>query len=179
MQQIHAILAAMTIAGVLSFVAISAEAQAVSPTATVADRRFAQQVAMNDLFEIEASRLAMQRARQGPIRDLAQAVSTDHLQSSQELKAWGDKSGIALTMPTRLDAPHARMLAQLRAASDRGFDELYLIMQAEMQKRASQLRRDYLDGTGAPALKTVAEAGEVTVQQHLARIKEIAAAAQR
>src|SRR6185369_6478540 len=124
---------------------------------TAADRTFVQQAAMSDLFEIEAGKLALTRAREEPVKQLAETITQDHTQAATQLKDAAAVANIGVALPTRLDPAHAGMLSQLRAASDQRFDAVFLIVQAETQKRALKLHEDYQQQSTSPSLKALAQ----------------------
>jgi putative membrane protein len=159
--------------GVITAASLAA-AQSNNVTPTAADRTFVQQAAMSDLFEIEAGKLALTRAREAPIKQLAESITADHTQAATQLKDTAAVVNVAV--PTTLDAAHARMLSQLRAASDQRFDAVFLIVQAETQKRALKLHEDYQQQGDSPTLKALAQSGAESAKAHLSKIREIATA---
>jgi putative membrane protein len=160
----------------LGIIAAASMAVAQDNGGTPADRTFVQQAAMSDLFEIESGKLAMSRAREEPVKQLAQTITQDHSQASAQLIDTAAAANIGIAMPTRLDPAHARMLSQLRAASDQRFDAVFLIVQAETQKRAVRLHEDYQQQSTSPSLKALAQSSAASAQSHLITIREIAAA---
>ena len=69
-------------------------------------QEFAQRVAMSDMYELAAARVAMQRAEGTPTREFAQMMITDHTRSSEALKEAVAASGQTLAMPDALDSEH-------------------------------------------------------------------------
>ena len=157
-------------------VAAASMASAQNAGATAADRTFVQQAAMSDLFEIEAGKLALTRAKNAPVKQLAQSITADHTQAATQLKDTAAAADIGVTLPTTLDAAHAGLLSQLRAASDQRFDAVFLIVQAETQKRALKLHEDYEQRGNSPTLKALAQSGAESAKTHLSKIREIASA---
>jgi putative membrane protein len=166
---------AMLALGIITAASLAAaQSNNIAPSAT--DRTFVQQAAMSDLFEIEAGKLALSRAREAPIKQLAQSITADHTQAAAQLKDTAAVANLGVALPTNLDAAHARMLSQLRAASDQRFDAVFLIVQAETQKRALKLHEDYQQQSTSPTLKALAESGAESAKAHLSKIREIATA---
>ncbi len=85
-----------------------------------ADRRFVMNAAMSDLFEIEAGRLALERASSDAVRQAAQRLIDDHTRTSQELTQLAASKGV--TPPTALDSKHRSMLERLRRQNGAEFD---------------------------------------------------------
>lgn len=134
-----------------------------------ATRTYVTKAAVGDMFEIEASRLALERAEAPAVRDFARLMLDDHGRMSQKLTAAARESG--LTPPSELDAAHADKVKQLRTASGKAFDEMYVRMQRSAHEAALQLHRDYSRQGEAAALKAVATEAVPIIQGHLDRLK--------
>ena len=105
------------------------------------DRKFAMTAAMSDMFEIEVSRLALERAPSDHVKQMAQQLIDDHTRTSQELSQLAQARG--LTPPASLDAKHAGMLTRLRGLSGAEFEREY-VRQAGVKahEQAVKLFRD-------------------------------------
>ena len=88
------------------------------------DRKFAMNAAMSDMFEIEASRLALERATSDHVKQMAQQLIDDHTRTSSELAPLAQARG--LTPPAQLDNKHAAMLTRLRGLSGAEFEREYV-----------------------------------------------------
>ena len=132
---------------------------------------FATAVAASDLYEIESSTLAAQKASSREVKELAQHLKTDHQKSSTELKAVAGEAGAAVT--PALDAEKQKMLDQLKAANGAEFDRLFLEQQRNAHQKALSLLQSYADGGDNEALKGFAKKSVPIIQGHLAHANRI------
>lgn len=88
------------------------------------DAQFAMLAAGNGLYEVEASRLAMNRASRVDVRDYARMLVNHHTTANEELASLLRSKGAAV--PTALPADKRLKLERLSAASGAEFDRMYL-----------------------------------------------------
>jgi putative membrane protein len=127
----------------------------VSPTT------FVQQAAVSDQFEIETSRLALQRSNHPQIRELAEMLIRDHTASANELMALPEGS---TRISGGLDESHQRKLVQLTGYHGDEFNRWYVQMQVEAHEEAVRLFQAYAENGQVPVLKAFA-------QKHLPRLQ--------
>src|SRR5215471_18606403 len=72
----------------------------VAPTASAQD--FARTVAMSDMFEIQASQLALAKDPDADTKPFAQRMVQDHQTTPQALQALADSGKVKCTLPTAL-----------------------------------------------------------------------------
>lgn len=126
-----------------------------------------------DLYEIQSSQLAVQRATRPGVREFAQMLVTDHTRTTQ-LVADAARSDGLTPPPPRLEAAQRSMLRQLERARPRDFDRLYLNQQIPAHQQALALHRDYARNGNGPALRRVAGDAVPIVQHHLADARTLA-----
>ncbi|NMM77742.1 DUF4142 domain-containing protein [Acidovorax sp. SRB_24] len=100
----------------------SASGQATAGAMAAVDRTFMTKAAGSGLYEVEASRLAAQRASSGEVRDFAQMMVSDHEKANQELMALASARGV--TLPQDMPADKRKELDRLSKAKD--FDAEYM-----------------------------------------------------
>ena len=146
-------------------------APAAAPMA-ISPQTYRMMAAASDSFEIESSRLAMQRSRNPRIRSYANMMVRDHSMTSQALMG-GVQMAAMGGMAPGLDARHAAMLNQLASASGPQFDRLYARMQVMAHQEALALHGGYAQAGTDPALR--AFAGQVTphIRHHLAMARRL------
>lgn len=88
------------------------------------DRKFMMEAAMGGMAEVEAGRLAAEKATSDALKQYGQKMVDDHTMAGDELKALAASKGVML--PTALDAKHMAMMAKMQAASGADFDHMYL-----------------------------------------------------
>lgn len=100
----------------------SAKGQAAKLAA--ADRTFMTKAAGAGLYEVEVSRLAMERASDAGVKDFAQMLVTDHSAANQELMALAQARGLQLPS----DMPAEKRKAIDRLSKSKQFDTDYVRM---------------------------------------------------
>jgi putative membrane protein len=127
--------------------------------------------AMADMYEVEAAKIAVTRAKDPKVKAFAQMMIADHTASTNKLKAALPGSGVSVTPPTALDERRKGMLENLRAAGDADFDLAYMHQQLAAHTEALALHKEYATGGDNPALKAVAAGVVPVVEHHLGEIK--------
>jgi putative membrane protein len=146
-----------------------------SDATPVARDAYVGMASASDLFEIQSSQLAQQRAQSSAVRDFAQMMIADHTETTRQLAAAAQSVGIGPLAPALLPM-QARMMDQLRAAgSGAAFDRLYLDQQVQAHQTALSLHGNYSDNGDTPQLRTLAAAAVPIVQRHLGRVRQLAA----
>jgi putative membrane protein len=136
-------------------------------------RDYVQNAAMGDMFEIESSRLALQRSSSAEVKELAQHMVDEHQRTSDELKSRLVRVGLIVEMPTMLDDEHRNKLEELRSASNQEFDQKYIELQKEAHDEALELHRDYaMDGQMAD-LKAFASDTVPKIEMHHMMVVEL------
>lgn len=134
---------------------------------------YAMKAAIGDMFEIESSRLALERSKTPAIRKFAQQMISDHTAASQQLKSALSGQSLAINLPTALDSQHEEMLNDLRKADAKDFDTKYLDLQSDAHRQAIDLHEDYAENGDNAALKTLAANLTPKIKQHLEMAKSL------
>ena len=148
---------------------VYAQPDATSPKAYVAA------AAASDMFEIQSSQLALQKARRADVKDFARMMVDHHTATSKDL-AMAAQSAKAGPPPTALPADKAQKLAMLRKTPENGFDAAYLRDQVTGHEEALALHKSYAANGGDAVLKRAAAKTAPIVQSHLTRAQALAAA---
>lgn len=101
------------------------------------DGTFVEKAAQSSLLEIEASRLALNNARDPQVRQFAQRMIKDHGLASSQLTRIAEKHG--LDVPRQLDSRHMEKLQELKSQSGSGFDAAYVKLMNDSHGRAVQM----------------------------------------
>jgi putative membrane protein len=136
---------------------------------------FAMQVAVSDMFELESSKLAQERA-DAKSKTFAAKMIKDHSATSSELK--GIASSAKLELPTALDSSHQSKLDKLKGLQGADFDKEYDSAQLETHKDAVDLFQRYAKGGDSPALKKFAAKHLPHLKQHLRMAQDLQAQTQ-
>lgn len=141
----------------------------ISPTT----QDFITQAAISDLFEIESSRLAVERATDAPTKTFAQQMITDHTKTTSELKGLLTTANLQVTPPAALDAAHQKKLDRLKGLNGADFTKAYHEMQEDAHEAAVSLFKRYASGGDVPALKDWAGRTLPALQHHLKMADEL------
>ena len=145
-----------------------------SPTELTAETRdYVQKAAMGDLYEIEASKVALARTKSDDVKKFAQEMVDAHTRSSDELKARLARAGQIVELPTMLDAEHQKKLDDLKAASAQTFDARYAAGQKEAHDEALMLHRDYAMRGPVADLKAFAADIVPKIEMHVQMAAEL------
>jgi len=136
-------------------------------------REYVQMAAMGDLFEVEASRVALMRARSAEVKKFAQAMIDAHTKSSDDLKARLVRAGLIVELPAMLDADHQKNLDDLKAASAQAFDGRYITQQKEAHEEALMLHQTYAMRGSVADLKAFAADIVPKVEMHVKMATEL------
>lgn len=137
---------------------------AAAPAGAATTEGFITNAAVGGLYEIEAGRLAMERSKTPQIKALGQTMVTDHTKAADALKPIAAQLNVR--MPTILDDRRQGLIDNLRGASDRDFDKVYLDQQDAAHAETVSLLQNYDRMGDQPALKTWATQTLPVVQAH-------------
>jgi putative membrane protein len=121
------------------------------PVAPLSAAAFLEQLAMVNMFEMEASKLVLERGADEPLMAFARRLLKDNAQLLELL----EKEGRLVSR--RLDEQHARTLSQLRQSEGVLFEKRYLQEQVRAHQQAIQLYERYGEGGRDEVLKRAAE----------------------
>lgn len=132
---------------------------------------FVEKASLSDMYEIEASKIALERSKVQAVKDYAQAMIDAHTASSTELKPLA--AGALVTPPTELDNHFMGQLDQLRNASVEDFDDNYIDQQTEAHENTLSLMRDFSENGKDAGLQAFAQKMAPIVEGHLTQIKAL------
>lgn len=140
----------------------------------VTTQTFVPKAAMSDLFEIEAGKIAVQRAQKKEVKEFAQQMIDNHTRGATKFSAAVKQAGVKAPAAT-LDTEHLNMLEALRTASTSAFDRTYVTQQVEAHEKALTLHRSYAASGDKAPLKAAARETIPMVEHHLQDIRSISA----
>lgn len=130
---------------------------------------FVAMAASSDMYEIESSRMALQRSQNAMTRMHAEMMIRDHTNTTTQLKAAAASAGIGV--PMQMLPIHAAMLDQLSRASN--FDATYRSQQIMSHQQALALMDNYARRGDNPQLRGVAAAAVPIVRGHLDHLQRM------
>jgi putative membrane protein len=133
---------------------------------------FVKQVAISDMFEIEASKLAQQKGT-AEEKTFASQMVTDHTKTSTELKGLVSGGKVKAELPAAIDSSHQSKLDKLKGASGRDFSSEFDSTQVSAHKDAVDLFERYAKGGDNANLKDWAGKTLPALKHHLEMAQEL------
>ena len=138
-------------------------------TAAATPADYVARAASMDLFAIRASELAVTRATNPRVRDLARRMMGDHAGTSGQLSLAGRRLNL---LPSAVLRPeHEVMMRELLAATD--FDRLYVQQQLRVHSLAVALHSAFAARGSSPTLRPVAAAAAAIERRHLQDLRGV------
>ena len=134
---------------------------------------FIQKVAMSDMYEIEAGKIAAEKGQSAAVKQFGQQMMDAHTQTSAELKSIVEAEKINVQLPTQLDAKHQKMIEDLNNAKPEDFDKTYIDQQESAHESAVELFEDYAEGGDNGAVKQFAAKTLPTLKGHHEMAKKL------
>jgi putative membrane protein len=167
----------MTIRALIAAVAICAlglaspaVAQDTAPSAGPS-QDYVNNAAVGNLFEVQSSKLALQKSSDAKLKSFASRMIKDHTANTATMKRIIRAEELPLAAPTRLDDAHQQLIDSLSGASGGEFDHLYLEMQMQAHQEALALHQSYAQSGLEPKLRAFAKKTSEVVQMHLGMLK--------
>jgi len=132
---------------------------------------FVTNAAIGDMYEIEAGKIAQQKAKSADVKAFGKMMVTDHTAMSNELKPLATAAG--QTPPTGMDERRKGMIDNLNAASAADFDNVYLSQQEAAHNEALDLMKGYSERGDDAGLKAAASKAVPKIQAHLDRVRQL------
>lgn len=147
----------------------SSEAKIKAPP--VSDKSFAQKAAEGGMFEVEASKLAEDKAEADSVKAFAKMMVSDHDKINEQLQSIAEAEKI--TLPTALSARKKAALDDLSKLEGKAFDKAYVDkMVMGHEKTVAAFKAEAEKGDNAD-LKAFAKEVLPTIEGHLSQIREI------
>lgn len=164
--------AAAMAAGKVEDTAGAAVGMVTAPLANSADA-YVPNAAISDLFEIESSKLALEKSQSAAVKKFAQQMITDHTATSTQLKSILASAKLNMAPPAALDARRQGMLDNLKGLSGAAFDTAYLDQQTAAHQEALTLHTSFAEDGDNDALKQFAAATAPKIQHHYEMVQQL------
>lgn len=145
---------------------LASAAWAQSPPAT--DAEFATKAAVGNTFEVQESKLALERATDTRLKDFARRMIDEHTAAQKMLQDAAGKAGTKAD--AALDAPHQAMLDNLAGFNGTDFDKVYTADQIAAHADTVALLSDYKQNGKNADLMSWTTGALPKVKDHLAAI---------
>jgi putative membrane protein len=137
------------------------------------DAQFAEVAAMSNMFEIESSRLALQKAQAPEVKTFAQKMIDDHTKVGAELKSVASGMSGKVKLPQKLDAEHQAILDALKAEEGNDFDDEYIDAQVEAHQKAVNVFGTFAKSNSKGELNAFAKKNLPALEEHLQHVEKM------
>ncbi len=127
---------------------------------------FVTEAASSDMFEIESSKLALERG-DAATKTFAQQMITDHMKTSTEMKQMIETGKVQATVPTAMTSNYQSMLDALKPLQGDEFNKQYHADQEEVHEDAVDLFKRYGEEGENAELKAWAAKTRPALEHHL------------
>lgn len=149
----------------------SASAFAQEPGSVRQPQQFVDMATVSNMFEIESSKVALEKATQPETKTFAQHMIDDHSKAGEEMKVAADAEG--MKMPAALDEKHQKKVDLLGGSTGDSFDKSYLAEQLLAHEEAVALFTGYSTNGAPGVLKEFAAKTLPTLKSHLDEVKKL------
>lgn len=133
---------------------------------------FLRNAALGGMYEIQAGRIALDKAGSPELRTTAQLLIDDHTRLNAEIEQAAMAAGIDFTPPAELDERRQGLIDNLMAASDTTFDAAWLHQQEAAHLETITLLEAYEARGDVPELVSAAREAQPLIRQHLEMIHD-------
>jgi len=134
---------------------------------------FVKEAASSDMFEIESSKLAVERSQDAATKKFAQQMIADHTKTSEEMKAMVSSGKVKAKIPTAMSSAQKSMLDDLKKMNGADFTKKYHSDQVTAHENAVDLFKRYGDGGDNAELKAWAAKTRPALEHHLMMAKDM------
>ena len=103
---------------------VAGSAWAQSGSLSQADKEYLMKDRSGAAYELDAAKLAVQKASSSDVKSYAEKLVTDHEQYNAALDQLGKQEGV--TLPTAIDPTDKAHMAELQQASGKTFDTMFI-----------------------------------------------------
>jgi putative membrane protein len=136
---------------------------------------FVTKASIANQFEIDSSKLALDKAQNADVKSFAQTMVDDHTKTGEKLQKALESSNSNAKPAMALDDKHQKLLDKLQAKSGNDFDREYMSVQTDAHKEAVSLFTDYSKTGKDKPLKDFASQTLPTLKDHLTHVKDLKA----
>jgi putative membrane protein len=133
---------------------------------------FTQTVAMSDMYEVEAGKIANEKGQSPQVKGFGQMMVDAHSKTTEDLKSIISNDKLKVDLPTKLDSKHQKLIDDLNAA-DKDFDKTYAKQQVDGHEEAAGLFDSYAKDGDNASLKQFAQKTLPIIQEHLNEAKKL------
>jgi putative membrane protein len=151
-------------------------APAAAPGAPTDAPGYIAKAGAGDLWEIESSKALLAKSARADVKKFAEMMIDHHGKSTAKVKAAAAAASVTVSPPV-LDAAQQASLREIKDADAATIDGVYLRHQQTAHDAALALHRAYATNGDTANLKTAASEIVPVVEQHIAELQKLSAAA--
>ena len=155
-------------AGVISSLAVTA-----AHANSISAQDFVTKASIANQFEIDSSKLALDKSQNSDVKSFAQRMVDDHTKTSDKLKEVLGSSDSHAKPADALGDKHQKLLDKLASHTGETFDNQYISIQTDAHKEAVKLFTDYSQHGKDKSLKDFASETLPTLQDHLKHVRKL------
>ena len=134
---------------------------------------FIQKAAMSDMYEVQAGKIAADKAQSDVVKQFGQQMVDAHTKTTDELMGIVKSKNIKVDVPTKLDSEHQKLIDDLNSASAKDFDKTYASQQVDAHQNAVKLFKKYAENGDDPDVKQFAAKTLPAIEHHLDEAKKL------
>lgn len=135
------------------------------------DHEFLTRAAASNLAEIEAGRLAAEKAENADVKQFGKHMVEDHTQAQQKLQELAQMEKVSL--PQEPDAKHREQMDRLQGLSGAEFDKAFMGLMVEDHKKAVSLFETASQQAKDEQVKGYAEKTLPVLKEHLEKARDL------
>ena len=135
------------------------------------DRSAMEKMAQSDMAEVQAGKVAQQKASNPEVKKYAEHMVQEHSKALEEGKQLASTKGV--TPPKETDRKHRNALEKLERTDRDSFDRAYMRQMVQDHEDALKLVRKTAKDAKDPQLKAHAEKMAPHIEEHLAQARKI------
>jgi|SRR5689334_2285161 putative membrane protein len=140
---------------------------------STATQTFLQDVALEDMYQVQAGQIAAMRSQSPDIKQYAQQMVDMRTQNLNMLKQLIGNRAPDYKPPTQLDQLHQALLDDLQAANEQQFDPRYIAQEIDQHTETMTLMRGYIKSGDDPRFKGFAQQDLQIISLNLQAINAI------
>jgi putative membrane protein len=141
------------------------------------DAKEMKELAIANMAEIEAGKLALEKAQDPKVKEFAQHMVDDHTKMLDEVKQLAQSKNVEL--PNAPDAKHQKLMKKLQGLSGEKFDREYMQAMVKDHRDSLKLAQRTAKGAKDEELKSAAQKAAPEIQDHLKMAQDISKSEKR
>jgi len=143
-----------------------------SSTSQMEDKAFVKDALQGGMTEVQLGQLAQQKGSSDDVKQYGAMMVADHTKLGDEMKPIAQQLGVK--PPDGPSKKDKQLMDKLQGMSGTDFDNAYIAAMVKDHKKDSNDFKSELQQTQNPQLKQLANQGSQVIDQHLAKIEQIA-----